>query len=298
MVLAVAAVTSGCRRSGDCPVEPTSGRHRSDHVGARRSDPRPRVHALGRLGHRDRRLARLRDARQATTGIGRLRPALAKAFSTPNPTTYVYNRPQEGQVLGRHDADAGGRRLLAPAGREQEGRLADRGVLLGASSRSRRPGDRVDDQLKQPDPYFRYSLAVTYIVEKEYWSGEPKDIGTPEKLTMGTGPYRFTKFQGDGTTSSSSRNDGYWGAGRRCGRAAEGDHHRGDAAARGASGQVDGTFNIPQEQIDQWKRLSDTKIQLAPELRTAYVSLDTAIRRSTTSTCAGRSRTRSTRPGS
>ena len=29
--------------------------------------------------------------------------------------------------------------------------------------------------------------------------------------------------------------------------------------------------------IDQWKRLPNTRIQLAPELRTAYLSLDTAI---------------------
>jgi peptide/nickel transport system substrate-binding protein len=41
------------------------------------------------------------------------------------------------------------------------------------------------------------------------------------------------------------------------------------------SGEIDGTFRISQDQIDQWKRISGIGVQLAPELRTAYISLDT-----------------------
>src|SRR5207237_9495221 len=40
--------------------------------------------------------------------------------------------------------------------------------------------------------------------------------------------------------------------------------------------QVDGTFQVPQEQIDQYKSLSGVTVQVAPELRTAYISLDVA----------------------
>ena len=41
------------------------------------------------------------------------------------------------------------------------------------------------------------------------------------------------------------------------------------------SGEIDGSFRISQDQIDQWKRISGTSVRLAPELRTAYLSLDT-----------------------
>jgi peptide/nickel transport system substrate-binding protein len=40
------------------------------------------------------------------------------------------------------------------------------------------------------------------------------------------------------------------------------------------SGEIDGAFRISQDQIDQWKRLPGVSVELAPELRTAYLSLD------------------------
>ena len=40
------------------------------------------------------------------------------------------------------------------------------------------------------------------------------------------------------------------------------------------SGEIDGSFRISQDQIDQWKRISGTTVRLAPELRTACLSLD------------------------
>ena len=138
-------------------------------------------------------------------------------------------------------------------------------------------GDRVVVRMKQPDPYFRYAPAVTYILQKKYWQANLKDIGTPKKLTMCTGPHRFTKFQGDGTSELVAF-DGYWG-GRPAVRAITLKVIVNEATRLLAmrQGEIDGSFRISQDVIDQWKRLSNTRIQLAPELRTAYLSLDTAI---------------------
>ncbi len=138
-------------------------------------------------------------------------------------------------------------------------------------------GDRVVVRMKQPDPYFRYAPAVTYILQKKYWQANLKDIGTPNKLTMCTGPHRFTKFQGDGTSELVAF-DGYWG-GRPAVRAITLKVIVNEATRLLAmrQGEIDGSFRISQDVIDQWKRLPNTRIQLAPELRTAYLSLDTAI---------------------
>jgi peptide/nickel transport system substrate-binding protein len=118
-------------------------------------------------------------------------------------------------------------------------------------------------------------MAVTPIGEQAYWSAHLKTLGTPSGLNMGTGPYEFSSF----TPSQSvtlTRNDNYWGPKPAAAKIVVNfitDPATLLLAVR--SGQVDGTFDIPQQQIGQYKQLSNIKVGLAPELRTAYVSLDT-----------------------
>jgi peptide/nickel transport system substrate-binding protein len=208
--------------------------------------------------------------------IGRLRPALARAFSTPNLLTYVYRiRPNvkfwDGTTLTAADVVFS---LQRAASQKAGSQIA---AFYTAVKSIKAAGDRVVIRMKQPDPYFRYAVAVTYILQKKYWQANLKDIGTPQKLTMCTGPHRFTKFQGDGTTELVAF-DGYWG-GRPKVRAITLRVIVNEATRLLAmrQGEIDGSFRISQDVIDQWKRLSNTRIQLAPELRTAYLSLDVAI---------------------
>jgi peptide/nickel transport system substrate-binding protein len=131
-------------------------------------------------------------------------------------------------------------------------------------------------KLKGANPFFRYSIAVTPIGEKAYWSAHLKELGTPSVLNMGTGPFKFTKFVPDDSVTMV-RNDAYWG--RRAAAKKITLKFIVDPATRQLavrSHQVDGTFQVPQEQIDQYKTLSGVKVQIAPELRTAYISLDVA----------------------
>ena len=125
---------------------------------------------------------------------GGLRPALAASFSAPNPDDVRLPAASRRQVLGRPHDDGRRRPVLAAAGREQDRRLADRRLLL---ERRLDEGDRaapITIKLKSPDPYFRYSPAVTYILEKAFWQKNGKKVGAPGTLTMCTGPYRFTRF--------------------------------------------------------------------------------------------------------
>jgi peptide/nickel transport system substrate-binding protein len=137
-------------------------------------------------------------------------------------------------------------------------------------------GSTVTIKLSAPDPYFRYTPAITYILEKAFWQKNGKKVGSPGTLTMCTGPYRFTKFVPDDRVEAT-RFDGYWGQRPQVKnvvlRFITNDATR-LLAMR--SGEIDGSFRISQDQIDQWKSLSGVKVQLAPELRTAYLSLDVA----------------------
>ena len=208
--------------------------------------------------------------------IGRLRPALATAFTTPNALTYSYRIRKnvkfwDGTTLTPADVVYS----LQRAGSAKAG--SQIAAFYTAVKSINAVGDRVVIRLKQPDPYFRYAVAVTYILQKSYWQKNVKDIGTPQKLTMCTGPFRFTKFRGDETTELVAF-DGYWG-GRPRVRAITLKVIVNEATRLLAmrQGEIDGSFRISQDVIDQWKRLSNTSIQLAPELRTAYLSLDTAV---------------------
>ena len=205
---------------------------------------------------------------------GGLRPALAASFSAPNPTTYVY-RLRRGVKFwdGRTMTAADVLYSLQQAASKTAGSQIAAFYSSVASMKATGPRT-ITIKLKSPDPYFRYTPAVTYILEKAFWQKNGKKVGAPGTLTMCTGPYRFTRFVPDDRVEAT-RFDGYWGARPAVKnvvlRFITSDPTR-LLAMR--SGEIDGSFRISQDQIDQWKRVSGTTVRLAPELRTAYLSLD------------------------
>ncbi len=208
--------------------------------------------------------------------LGRLRPNLASSFSTPNATTYVYNLRKgvkfwDGRPLTTADVIYS---LQQSASKAAGSNIAS--FFSGVQSFKATGPRQVTIKLNSPNPFFRYSIAVTYIGEKQYWSKHLKDLGTPGVLNMGTGPFKFTKFVPDESVTMV-RNDAYWGkkaAAKKITLKFIVDPSTRQLAIR--SHQVDGTFQVPQEQIDQYKSLSGVTVKIAPELRTAYISLDVA----------------------
>jgi peptide/nickel transport system substrate-binding protein len=207
---------------------------------------------------------------------GALTPALASSFSTPNATTYVYNLRKgvkfwDGHPLTTADAVYSLQQAADKAAGSQLAAFYTNVASIKAT------GPRtVTIKLKAPDPYFRYTPAVTYILEKAFWVKNGKKVGTPGTLTMCTGPYRFTKIVPD-ERIEATRFDGWWG-GHPAVKNVVLRTITNDATRLLAmrSGEIDGSFRISQDQIDQWKRLSGVSVALAPELRTAYLSLDTS----------------------
>src|SRR5882672_2240603 len=205
---------------------------------------------------------------------GGLQPALADRFSTPNSTTYVYHVRKGVKFWDGHPLTAADVLYsLQQAASKTGGSQIAAFYSSVASMKATGPGT-ITIKLSAPDPYFRYSPANTYILEKAFWQTNGKNVGTPGTLTMCTGPYRFTKFVPDDRVEAT-RFNGYWGK-----RPAVKDvvlrTITNDATRLLAmrSGEIDGSFRISQDQIDQWKQLSGVNLKLAPELRTAYLSLD------------------------
>jgi peptide/nickel transport system substrate-binding protein len=205
---------------------------------------------------------------------GHLQPDLASSFSIKNPTTYVYNLRKgvkfwDGSLLTTADVLYS---LQRSASKASGSELA---TFFGSVASMKATGpSQITIKLKGPDPFFRYSLAVTPIGEKAFWSKHLKDIGTPGVMNMGTGPFKFVSFAPDqGVTLV--RNDRYWGKEP----AVENlklqfitDPNTLLLAIR--SHQVDGTFKVPQDQIAEYKKLSGVNVSLVPEELAAYYSLD------------------------
>jgi peptide/nickel transport system substrate-binding protein len=204
--------------------------------------------------------------------LGRLIPDLASSFSVRNPTTYVYNlrkvvtfwdgRPftSADVVYSLHEYAVKGSELAT--------------FFANVASVKANGAHRVTIKLKHPDPFFRYTIAVTPIGEKAFWSQHLKTLGTPGVLNMGTGPFKFTSFT-PGEGMSLVRNDHYWGrkpAIQKLTLKFIVDPNTMLLAIR--SHQVDGTFKLPYQQIAQYKSLSGVAVQIAPEELTAYLSLD------------------------
>lgn len=208
--------------------------------------------------------------------LGRLTPALASSFSNPNALTYVYQIRKnvkfwDGTTMTPEDVVFSLKRAASTKAGSQIAAFYTSVKSITAS------GGKVTVRMKKADPYFRYAPAVTYILQKKYWAANLKDIGTPQKLTMCTGPFRFTSFRGDERIELTAF-DSYWG-GRPKVRSITLRVIVNEATRLLAmrQGEIDGSFRLSQDVIDQWKRLKSTRVQLAPELRTAYISFDTAV---------------------
>jgi peptide/nickel transport system substrate-binding protein len=208
--------------------------------------------------------------------LGRLKPNLAASFSTPDATTYVYKLRKgvkfwDGKPLTTADVVYS---LEQAASKKNGSQIA--AFYSGVKSIKATRSDTVTIRLTAPDPYFRYSPAVTYILEKAFWAKNGKKVGTPGTLTMCTGPFQFTKLVPDERVEAT-RFEGYWGK-KPAVQSITLRFIVNDATRLLAmrSGEIDGTFQVPQDQIDQWKRVPGTTIELAPELRTGYISFDVA----------------------
>ena len=207
---------------------------------------------------------------------GALRPNLAISWSQPNALTYVYKIRRgvkfwDGNPLTAAD-------VAFSLGENIDPKVGSQIFTFYTSVKSIKATgpDTVVVKLKTADPFFRFAPAVTFITEKAFALAHKKDFGTPGVLVMGTGPFKFTNYT-PGESVSLDRFDGYWG------KKPALQHivikFITDDATRllaMRSGEIDGAFSVPLAQISQWQRVSGVNITTAPELRTGYLSIDTA----------------------
>ena len=136
--------------------------------------------------------------------------------------------------------------------------------------------DEVTVKLKAPNVQFQYTAAhmAGFIFQKKQLDEHPKDIGSPEVLPLGTGPYKLIEFAPSDHVVLEARDD-YWGAkpvAKRIVISAIPDRQTRLLAMK--NGDIDGTFDLAISDIDQWKALGNVDIITAPSLGVFSLTLD------------------------
>ena len=131
-------------------------------------------------------------------------------------------------------------------------------------------------KLKAPNVQFQYTAAhmAGFIFQKKQLEEHPKDIGSPEVLPLGTGPYKLVEFAPSDHAVLEARDD-YWGqkpVAKRIVFSAIPDRQTRLLAMK--NGDIDGTFDLAISDIDQWKALGNVDIITAPSLGIFQLTLD------------------------
>lgn len=136
--------------------------------------------------------------------------------------------------------------------------------------------NEVTVKLKGPNVQFQHTPAHMsgFIFQKKQLEENPEDIGTPEALPLGTGPYKLVEYSPAERAVLEARDD-YWGAkpvAKRIVFTAIPDRQTRLLAMK--NGDIDGTFDLAATDADQWRALDNTTVVTAPSLGVFMLTLD------------------------
>ena len=236
-----------------------------------------------------------------------LQPAVAETWEAVDPTTYVFTLRDgvtfhDGSPLTAEDVVFTIEWNMDKANASQ---LA--AFFASVKSVEATADNEVTVTLSKPDAQFQYSMAHMsgFIMNKAQLESSGETFGTPDVLPLGTGPYKLVEFVPDDHVTLERYED-YWGepgAAQRIVIRQIPDSQTRLLAMQ--SGEIDGTFDVPISEVDQWEGLDGVTVITAPSNGVYQLILDQEtppfddlhVRRRC-STARARRRSRSTRPAS
>jgi peptide/nickel transport system substrate-binding protein len=205
-------------------------------------------------------------------------PAVAESWEQTDPTTVKYRLRKgvvfgDGSALTPDDIVATMKFHLDPNSGSQLAAFYSSVASVTADG-----SDGVTVKLKSPNVQFRYTAAhmAGFIYQKKQLDQHAKDIGTPDVLPIGTGPYKLVEFAPSDHVTLEV-NESYWGtkpAAKRITFQSIPDRQTRLLAMQ--NGDVDGTFDLSISDIEQWKALPNVDVVTAPSLGVYCLTLDQA----------------------
>ena len=218
----------------------------------------------------------LLDTVLGVTSDGELVPGIAEKWETPDPLTYVFHLRKDatfwnGDPVTADDVVFSLKRHLDP----------EVGSQAAVSVAAVKDVIAVDDstvrvEMTTPDRQFlAVSALIWQVVQQSFAEEHAEDLGSPEVLTMGSGPYSVNSFSSaDGL--KLERNDEYWGnpgAFESVDMTIVPDAETLRSAI--ANGKIDGTFGVPSSELGAWEGTDGIAVHTAKANRTYYLSFDT-----------------------
>ena len=205
-----------------------------------------------------------------------LADAVAESWEQVDPTTYVYTiregiKFHDGSDVTADDVAASMQWHLD----EQVG--SQLGIFYASVDSIEASGDReVTVKLSNPDVQWQYTPAhmAGFIMQKSQLEGDLDALGSPDLLPIGTGPYQVVEFV-PGDRVVLERFDDYWGdkgQAKRIVIVAIPDPQTRLLAMR--NGDIDGTFDLPIPEVDQWEALDNADVITAPSLGVVLFTMD------------------------
>ncbi|HEY4163088.1 MAG TPA: ABC transporter substrate-binding protein [Dongiaceae bacterium] len=209
----------------------------------------------------------------------RLEAAAAESWKQTDPTTYVYTIRKgvtfgDGSPLTPDDVIASYKFHMDPKSGSQ---LA---AFFSSVDTVTATGDNeVTVKLKAPNVQYQYTAAhmAGFLFKKSQLEGKIEDLGGPDELVLGTGPYKLVEFSPSEKAVLEARDD-YWGpkpVAKRIVFTSIPDHQTRLLAMK--NGDIDGTFDLAISEIDQWKALGNVDVITAPSLGVFSITLDQSM---------------------
>lgn len=205
-----------------------------------------------------------------------LQPALAEDWEVVDPTTYVFTLREgvtfhDGTPLTAEDVVFSIEWNIDPDNASQLAAFFGSVDTIEATAEN-----EVTVTLTAPDAQFIYSMAHMsgFIMKQEQLETSGEDFGTPAVLPVGTGPYRLAEFVPDDHVTLE-RNEDYWGTPGAAEQIVIQEIP--DSQTRllaMQNGDIDGTFDVPVSEADQWEGLDGVTLITAPSNGVYQLILD------------------------
>ncbi|MBO8192452.1 ABC transporter substrate-binding protein [Streptomyces oryzae] len=206
---------------------------------------------------------------------GKLIPKLATSWAQPDPSTIVFTlrtgvKFWDGKTLTAED-------VVWSLNRAGDPKVASEFAVNWQNVKSvhASTSGKITVRLKKPDKTFLYVLRYPPIYQKAHALAAGADFGGPSGLVMGTGPYQIKKFS-SATGATMRRFDGYWGRKPTVESINVKVISDPDTLRLAVeSGEVDGTFSVPENNRAAWDKMSGARVLYGPSGQVDMLILDT-----------------------
>lgn len=206
---------------------------------------------------------------------GSLSPNLATKVSQPDDTTIVYSLREDVQFSNGEPLTAADVAWSIEHAADDDAGAQTSSILASIASVEETEPMEVTVKLTNPDPTVRQTLGLTALVQNAKFAKENgENLGTPEAVPIGTGPYQVTDYKSD--SIALKRNANYWAtdpAPEKIHINAISTANTGQLAMR--SGEIQGTVVNDTSTMPQWETIKGSTVYDAPQMLANYLSLDT-----------------------